>query len=308
MVQTAIAKVNKPKRRLTSTRIAPYIFIAPFIISFLVFQFYPLIQAFLLSFQQPVRFTNYSEWVGFDNFRAAINTPEFYTALWNVARYAFWTCLILIPVPMFLAYVVNSKFTKFKTFFRSLYFIPVLTSSVVAGIIFRYMFSAEAGGAFNSLIAMFGMEPILWLSRSGTAMFALVLICVWRWLGVNMIYFLSGLNNISSELYESAEVDGAVGLQKFFYITAPLLKPITIFVLTISITAGFSLFNESYIFWPSMASPNNVGLTVVILLYRKAFVENDFGIAAAIGVCLFAVILIVNLIQLKLMGLFRREE
>ena len=309
MTQTAAGK--KPvrrRRRITTKHIAPYLFVSPFIISFLIFQLYPLIHAFALSFQQLIPFTRYTEWVGLDNFRFIINYPRFYTALWNVARYTFWTLLILIPGPMFIAFVVNSKITKLKTLFRSLYFIPVLTSTIVAGIVFRFMFSSEPGGAFNQLIGMFGSEPILWLNHANTAMFALVIIAVWRWFGVNMIYFLSGLNNISAELYESAEVDGASGLQKFYYITAPMLKPITIFVLTISIAAGFSLFNEAYVYWPSLASPNDVGTTIVILIYRTAFMLNDFGSAAAMGVVLFLIILVVNLIQLMIMGLFRKEE
>lgn len=300
--------VIRRRRKLTTKDIAPYLFISPFVVSFLIFLLYPFIYAFILSFQQLIPFTQYSIWVGLDNFRSILNYPRFFTALWNVARYAFWTCLILIPGPMFIAYVVNSKTTKFKTLFRSLYFIPVLTSSIIAGLVFRFLFSMEPGGAFNGLISRFGFDPIMWLHRSQTAMFALVIIAVWRWFGVNMIYFLSGLNNISSELYESAEVDGATGFQKFWYITAPLVKPITTFVLTISIAGGFSLFNEAYVYWPSLASPNDVGTTIVILIYRTAFLLNDFGRAAAMGIALFLIILVVNLIQLKVMGLFKKED
>ncbi|MCL2285873.1 MAG: sugar ABC transporter permease [Firmicutes bacterium] len=306
---THAAPDAKPKRRkkITSKHIAPYLFVAPFVISFSIFLLYPFVYAFILSFQQRIPFTRYSEWVGFDNFRFVLNYPRFFTALWNVARYTFWTCLVLIPGPMLISFIVNGKLTKFKTLFRSLYFIPVLTSTIVAGIVFRFLFSSEPGGAFNSLTALFGIEPRLWLNSAGTAMFALVLIAVWRWFGVNMIYFLSGLNNISAELYESAEVDGASGWQKFYTITAPMLKPITIFVLTISIAAGFSLFNEPYVFWPSLASPNDVGTTIVILIYRTAFMLNDFGTASAMAIVLFFIILIVNLIQLFIMGLFRKE-
>ena len=299
---------KKRRRKITTKHVAPYLFVSPFLISFFIFMLYPLIHAILLSFQQLVPFTQYVEWVGLSNFRFVINYQRFYNALWNVARYTFWTCLILIPGPMLIAYIVNSKTTKFKSLFRSMYFIPVLTSTIVAGIVFRFMFSSEPGGAFNGLIALIGREPIRWLNDSATAMFALVIIAVWRWFGVNMIYFLSGLNNISAELYESAEVDGASGWKKFYYITAPMLKPITIFVLTISIAGGMSLFNESYVYWPSLASPNDVGTTIVILIYRTAFLLNDFGTAAAIGISLFIIILVVNLIQLKIMGLFKKEE
>jgi len=294
------------KRKITGKDIAPYIFVSPFVISFAIFMLYPLIHAFLLSFQQLIPFTRYTEWVGLDNYRRIIGDPRFTTALWNVARYTFWTCVILIPGPMLLAFIISSKSTKFKTFFRSMYFIPVLTSTVIAGIVFQHMFSAEPGGAFNRLIAVFGMEPIRWLGNAGTGMFALVIIAVWRWTGVNMIYFLSGLNSISSELYESAEVDGASRWKQFTSITMPMLRPITIFVLTISITAGFSLFNESYVYW-GVGSPNDIGATIVILIYRAAFLLNDFGYAATLGIALFFIVLVVNVFQLKVMGLFKED-
>jgi len=302
----SIASVKK-RKKITRQDIAPYIFVSPFIISFLVFLAYPLVQAFMLSFQQLVPFTHYVEWVGLDNFVRVINDQRFFSALWNVARYTFWTCIILIPIPMFIAFIVNSRFTKCKNLIRSLLFVPVLTSTIIAGIVFQHMFSSEPTGAFNEIIGLFGFEPTRWLHRAGTAMFALVSIAVWRWTGVNMIYFLSGLNNVPAELYESAEVDGANGMQKFFFITTPMLRPIIIFVLTISITAGFSLFNEAYVFW-GVTSPNDIGTTIVILIYRAAFMLNDFGYAATLGVTLFFIVLIVNLLQLKIMGLFRKED
>jgi len=302
---------NKPRRkfRVSKQAIAPYIFVAPFVISFLVFMAYPLVHAFLLSFQQLIPFTQYTEWVGLDNYRRVINDPRFFAALRNVARYAFWTCLILIPVPMLLAFIINGRTTYAwaRSLLRSMYFLPVLTSTVIAGIVFSNMFSSEPGGAFNQFTGLFGAGPTRWLMQSATAMFALVIIAVWRWMGVNMIYFLAGLNNVPMELYESAEVDGANGLQKFWFITAPMLRPITIFVLTISITAGFSLFNEAFVYW-GIASPNDIGTTIVILIYRAAFQLNDFGYAATLGVSLFVIVLVVNLVQLKVMGLFRKDD
>lgn len=299
-------RTKKRKKKLTGKDIAPYIFVLPFVLSFLLFMLYPLIYAFILSFQQMVPFTDYSEWVGLNNFRRIFNDQSFTIALWNVARYTFWTCLILIPLPMFLSFVVNGKKMKFKSLFRSMYFMPVLTSSVIAGIVFQQLFSAEAGGAFNQLLGLLGVGPIRWLNGAQTGMFALVLIAVWRWIGVNMIYFLSGLNGISNELYESAEVDGATNWKKFRYITVPMLRPITIFVLTISITAGFSLFNESFVYW-GVSSPNSIGATIVILIYRAGFLLNDFGYASALGVALFLIVLVVNVIQLKVMGLFKED-
>lgn len=291
------------KKRISSQQIAPYLFVAPFVIAFLIFSFYPFISAVVMSFQQVNGFQD-AKWVGLANYRQLFNDGDFYAALWNVARYTFWTLLILIPLPMLVAYVMNQKGIPFKGFFRSVYFVPVLTSSVIAGLIFRYAFSSEKTGVFNSWLHVIGIGPVDWLNSSHTAMFALVIIAIWRWLGTNMIYFLSGLQGISPELYESASMDGANSWQKFWFVTIPMLKPITIYVLTISIMAGFSLFNESYVYWGAQ-SPNNVGTTLVTLIYKAAFTNGNFGYSCTLGVALFVIVVVVNLIQTRVMGLFK---
>lgn len=293
------------KKRIRWERIAPYLFVLPFIISFLVFSLYPFINAVIMSFQQVNGFSD-TQWIGLANYRTLLNDGDFYAALWNVLRYTFWTLIILIPIPMLVAYVMNQKGIPLKGFFRSVYFVPVLTSSVIAGLIFKYAFSSETTGVFNTWLHAFGIGPVDWLNQSGTAMFALVVIAFWRWLGTNMIYFLSGLQGISPELYESASMDGANAFQKFWYVTIPLLKPITIYVLTISIMAGFSMFNESYVYWGAQ-SPNNVGTTLVTLIYKAAFTNGNFGYSCTLGVALFLIVVVVNIIQTHIMGMFRDE-
>lgn len=293
------------KKRIRWEKIAPYLFVLPFIISFLVFSLYPFINAVIMSFQQVNGFSD-TQWIGLTNYRTLLNDGDFYAALWNVLRYTFWTLVILIPLPMLVAYIMNQKGIPLKGFFRSVYFVPVLTSSVIAGLIFKYAFSSEKTGVFNTWLHAFGIGPVDWLNQSGTAMFALVIIAVWRWLGTNMIYFLSGLQGISPELYESASMDGASAFQKFWYVTIPLLKPITIYVLTISIMAGFSMFNESYVYWGAQ-SPNNVGTTLVTLIYKAAFTNGNFGYSCTLGVALFLIVVVVNIIQTRLMGLFKDE-
>lgn len=293
------------KKRIRWEKIAPYLFVLPFIISFLVFSLYPFINAVIMSFQQVNGFSD-AQWIGLTNYRTLLNDGDFYAALWNVLRYTFWTLVILIPLPMLVAYIMNQKGIPLKGFFRSVYFVPVLTSSVIAGLIFKYAFSSEKTGVFNTWLHAFGIGPVDWLNQSGTAMFALVIIAVWRWLGTNMIYFLSGLQGISPELYESASMDGASAFQKFWYVTIPLLKPITIYVLTISIMAGFSMFNESYVYWGAQ-SPNNVGTTLVTLIYKAAFTNGNFGYSCTLGVALFLIVVVVNIIQTRLMGLFKDE-
>jgi arabinosaccharide transport system permease protein len=136
----------------------------------------------------------------------------------------------------------------------------------------------------------------------------LVTLATWRWTGMNIIYFLSGLNNIPVELYEACEVDGANAWQKFRYITIPLLMPTIIYVLTISIYGGLAMFVESHMLWAGRSSPRNVGLTIVGLIYQEGVSHGDFGFASAAGLLLLAVVLAINLVQLRLTGGIGKEE
>lgn len=293
---------SQRSHKINWQKVAPYLFVSPFIIAFLLFSVYPFISAIEMSFQQ-VNGVAGSTWIGFTNYKQLLGMTEFKAALWNVIRYTIWTLIILIPLPMFVAFIINRKGTPLKGFFKSVYFAPVLTSTVIAGLIFRYAFSSDKTGVFNTWLSVFHIGPVDWLNEAHTAMFALVIICVWRWIGVNTIYFLSGLQGISPDLYEAADIDGANGWQKFYYITIPMLKPITIYVLTISIQAGFSLFNESYVYWGA-ESPNNIGTTLVTLIYKTAFTDGNFGLSCAVGVALFIIVTVINALQTKLMGLY----
>lgn len=159
----------------------------------------------------------------------------------------------------------------------------------------------------NQVISFFGMEPMVWLRRTVPVWIALLLLCLWRWTGVNMMYYLSGLQQIPGDLYESADIDGASSIQKFRYITLPLLKPTTVYVLTISIFGGMAMFTESYLLFNGNNSPNNVGLTVVGYLYRMGLTQNNVGLGSAIGVVLLIIVLILNVIQLILNGTFSKK-
>ena len=291
---------------LYSQKLAPYVFVAPFIIIFAVFFVYPMITTVLMSFQEITG--SGTTWIGFKNYQDMFANKNFYTAVENSLTYMVLTCAILIPVPMVLAYIAESKFSKAGRFFKTVAFMPVLCSVVVAGIIFRMMFSELDGALMNQARGLFGLEPITWLKGSSTSMFAMVLLCFWRWTGMNMLYYMAGLKSIPSELYEAAEIDGANSFQKFTKIVLPLLKPTTIYVLTISIYAGLSMFTESYMIFGGNNSPKNYGLTIVGYLYRYGFEKVDkFGFASAVGLVLMVGSLIITLIQLWITGTIGRR-
>lgn len=300
-----LSKQKNKLNILNSKKVAPYVFVFPFVLSFLVLTLYPTIQAFIMSFQHilpgQVRF------IGLNNYVRALDSPAFYKALQNTSVYMILTVIILVIVPMVFAVMLNSNFAKFRNFFRSGLFIPSLTSIVVAGIIFRLIFSESDTAIANQVIGYLGFDSLDWRTKGWSAMFLMVLLATWRWLGVNILYFLAGIQNIPAELYESAEIDGANIFQKFYNITLPLLKPIIIFVTTISIIGGFRVFEESFIFWETN-SPGNIALTLVAFLYQQGIQRNDMGYGSAIGVIVLLIVFIVSIINLILTGAFKRSE
>ncbi len=293
------------RQRLNSTKVVPYLFVAPFIISFFLVYLYPFISTIQMSFQRIAGFGDVT-FIGLENYQRLWN-EHFGNALSTTAQYTFWTILILIPLPILLAVILNGKTTKFKNLFRSALFIPALTSVIVAGIFFRFAFGEQTSTLANMIMGIFGLKPITWLQLKIPAMFTLVAFCTWRWLGVNIVYFLSGLQGIPAELYEAAEIDGANTWGKFFRITIPNLKPVIIYVTTISIYGGFSMFAESYAIWKT-ATPGDIGMTIVSYLYQQAFNNFDMGFASAIGITLVFIVMAVSLIQLKLFGFFKKDS
>lgn len=294
------------KKFLYSQKVAPYVFVLPFIISFAVFWIYPLFSTVKMSFQSIL--PGQIEWVGLANYEKLLRDTTFHIAIKNSFTYMVWTLVLLIPFPMLFAVLIDSNLVKAKGFWKGLLYLPALTSVVISGMLFRLMFSEYETGQMNLLLQSLGLDAIPWLKEGATAMFALVLLCCWRWTGVNMLYFLSGLKGIDASLYESAEIDGANGWKKFWYITMPLLKPTTIYVLTISVYAGLSMFMESFMLWAGNTSPKNIGLTIVGYLYKRGIEKNQLGYASAVGLVLLVIALIINVVQLVLNGTFKKEE
>jgi arabinosaccharide transport system permease protein len=282
------------------------VFILPFVIIFLLFFAYPVVSMITMSFQRLI--PGEVTFIGLDNFRALFNN-EFLKAVSNSLIYMLLTLAVLIPGPMILAVFLNSKLMPVRNIFRSVFFIPALTSVVVAGTIFRLIFGELPGALMNTIAGIFGASPIKWLGGGNpvTTYFALLLLACWRWTGVNILYFLAGLQNISNDFYESASIDGATALQKFWRITVPMLKPTTIYVLTISIYGGLSMFVESYMLFNGNRSPGGVALTIIGYLYRQGWEQANLGFGSAIGMTLLLLTFALNLLQLKFFGLFRKE-
>ncbi len=298
--------MGKIRKVLYSQKVAPYVFVLPFVLSLVIFWAYPLISGIVMSFQD-ITFTG-REFIGIKHYTKLAGDKFFRIAVWNSVEYMALTLLLMIPLPLVLAVLMESRITKAKGVWKIILYIPALTSVVISGMLFRLMFSEAAGSQMNRLLTFFGQTPIAWLKTKWTGWIGLLLLCMWRWTGVNMLYFISGLKAIDNSIYESADIDGANSWQKLWYLTIPLIKPTTIYVVTISVYAGLAMFLESFMLWNGNSSPQNIGLTIVGYLYKRGIEKNDLGYGCAVGMILMIIALTINVIQLVATGTFKREE
>jgi arabinosaccharide transport system permease protein len=280
------------------------VFLLPFLIVFGVFRIWAVANAVVMSFQE-MEGIGASRWTGFDNYIRLLSDATFITALKNTALYTAGTLLILIPLPLVLAAVLRSPLVAHASAFRSTIFLPVLTSLVVVGVVFSLLLTTN--GLLNSFLGLFGVPPLRWLEARNLAVPALILMAVWRWTGINVIYFTTGLANIPRDMYEAASVDGAGAFRKFWNISVPLSKPIILFVTVLTIFGGMQLFVEPFILWGTGGGPGQGGLSVVVYLYRTAFTSFQLGYASAIGVVLALIIVTLSLVVLKVFGFFKRD-
>ena len=300
-------KTANMKPKLNSQKIAPYVFVLPFVLIFGIFFIYAIGSSIVMSFQNvnigDIRF------VGLENYRTLMNSSNFPIAIRNSLIYTTLTLLLLIPFPLTFACMLNSKAMRGSGIFRAVMFLPLLCSVVVAGLTFRFLFNETNSALVNNLIInVLGGDKVRWVSLQWPAMIVLVTLASWRWTGINIIYFLSGLNSIPVELFEACEIDGANTWQRFRYLTIPLLKPTIIYVLTISIYGGLAMFAESQMIWAGKSSPQNIGLTIVGFIYQNGISQGRLGLASATGMALLAVVLIINLGQLRLSGVLGKEN
>lgn len=292
------------KKLAYSKTVAPYLFLLPFIISLLAFNVYPFFSSLIMSFQK-IRGFGSATFVGLDNYRKLLN-ESFWASLKTTTITTVFSCIITIVLPMALALLLNDRNVKGRNGFRAVFFIPALASTIVAGIVFRMLFADTDTAAFNSILIKLGGTAQHFMLSYSWSIFLMVILKLWTSTGLYMIYFLSGLQNIPSEIYEQAEIDGANGTARLFKITIPLLRPTIIYVLTMLIVEGYRIFGESYVFWKE-STPGDIGLTIVRYLYQQAFTYGNLGFGSAIGFVLLAIVLLINLAQMKLMGLFEND-
>jgi len=274
-----------------------YFFIAPTLLGLLVFYIYPVFQTFFYSFTDWGAFGNYT-FSGLANYKKLFNRPEIWQAFRNTFIYAFAMVPISIAVSVVVAVLLNQKI-RGLAIYRTLFFLPVVTMPAAIGMIWAWLYNSEYG-LINHFLSLFSIEGPSWLTDPKWVLGAIIVVGVWSVIGTNMIILLSGLQGIPSTLYEAASLDGASPLYMFFRITLPLLTPTIFFVMVITFIQAFQVFDIIFM----MVSPTNPAIgsarSVIYLFYHEAFVIGDKGLAAAVALILFVIILLLTILQFRL--------
>ncbi len=277
-----------------------FLFLAPALSAILFFFIIPVIAALIISFTDFDIYTlgdlRRLRFVGLSNYFKLFNDELFFKALFNTFYFVLIGGPLSIIVSLSTALLLNSQLVRFKKFFRTIYFLPVVTTIVAVAIVWRYLYHPRFG-IINYLLSFLGINPIDWLGDPVFAMPAIIILAVWKNFGYNMILFVAGLQNIPSELYEAAELDGASSWFKFKTITFPLLAPTTFFISIITMIGYFQLFAEPYVM--TQGGPLNSTLSIVLYMYQEGFRWWNIGYSVSIAFVLFLIILIVTILQFR---------
>lgn len=268
-----------------------WMFMAPALIILLLFSIIPSFMALGLSFTDYNVFQK-ANWVGLENYRSVLKSDEFWKVLKNTLHYWLLVTPVLVTVPVFVAALVNRELPGIG-FFRLLFYFPVLVSVVITALIWGWMF--QSNGILNYLLGLIGVAPIKWLTRRTTVLPSLALVTIWQGLGYYMLFYLAGMQAISLDVYEAAELDGATNWKKHIYITFPLLKPVLFFTAVISTMSALKEF--TLMMTMTNGGPIGASKTVVYLVFEEAFEHLQMGYASAISFLLFVIIMIVTIIN-----------
>jgi multiple sugar transport system permease protein len=285
--------------RLTLRRqatIAGYLFLLPNIVGFLIFSSIPVLVTLVISLLDwdMIRTPTFVGLQNYQNLLAA--DPVFRQVLGNTVYYVLGTVPAGMILSLGLALAMNTRL-RGVTFFRAVFFIPVITSSVAVAMIWRWLYNRDFG-LINTVLLAFDLPSVPWLSSSAWAMPAVILMAIWKRVGYDMVIYLAGLQAIPPSLYEAAEIDGAGRWHRFRHITLPLLTPTTFFILIISIIGSFQVFDLAFVL--TSGGPGNATNTIVMYVYNQAFQFFHMGYAAAVAWILFIVILAITLIQWRI--------
>lgn len=270
---------------------------------------YPVFRSLILSFFS-FRGLQSRTFVGLQNYVALFGETRFLNALYNTSYFAVMMIVLTMIVSFPLSLVLSSDRFPGAKFFRLVYFVPILTSLIVAGAVFKLIFLDSEAGLLNTILGFVGAKPKNWLLNDFWAINAVLIMAFWRRMGLNVMYFVAGLQSLPEDLYESARIDGANGVQMLRYVTFPLMRPIISFVVIITLIYAFLAFDEVFVLNPAgaMDSPQDNMVTLGFYLYESGFQRFKFGYGSAVGFMMTAIILAFSVLQLKLLGVLKTDE
>jgi multiple sugar transport system permease protein len=298
------APAAPPRRRMNLTResaIAAAVFMAPALLSLLIWFIYPFLQSIFISFFD-YSYMHPDTWnfVGIDNYARMFADPDFYVGLAHTLLFVAVVVPVQTVLALLLATLVNQKI-RGRGFFRTAYYMPYVLSAVAVATVFMYFFVKGEGLA--NVFALFGLPNVTWFADVNMAMPFIGLLYIWQMLGFYMIYYLAGLQTISASIYEAAEIDGANKLQTFFRITVPNLRHTTFLVITYGIIQSFQLYDQIAVVTAGrggVGTPAGATTTLLTLFYNESFKYYRMGYGSAIAIVLFCIILLVSVIQRRL--------
>lgn len=296
-------------------KISPYLYILPALIILVAFRLIPIVMSFIISFYD-WSISGTGKFIGLTNYITMMNDPVFWQSMLNT----FWLVIIQVPATIvfsLLFAVLLNRIKLFKSFFRIIYFMPYVTSLVAVSIVWKLIFNEQTGLA-NTFLGFVGISPQAWLSESrgifflifqsigiqlpkflhgpSQALFGIIIMTVWKSLGYNTIIYLAGLQNISKDYYEAAQIDGASKNKQFWHITLPLISPTTFYVLIMTTIVSFQTFAQIYLM-TDKGGPLNTTKLVVYYIYEKGFDLLEMGYASAVALALFVLILALTIFQ-----------
>ena len=280
---------------------AAWLFVAPALALIFVFFFLPVAASLLLSLTDfdiyAVASSENTRFVALRNYGQLFRTPLFWSSLRNTLYFALVGGPLTIAVSLGAALLLNAKMVRWRSFFRTIYFTPFVTTLVAVAIVWRYLYHTRYG-LLNYALGALGVGPVDWLGDPRWAMPAIIVMAVWKNFGYNMLIFIAGLQSIPDELYDAANVDGAGPVRRFLNVTLPMLGPTLLFVAVITMIGYFQLFAEPYVM--TQGGPLRSTTSVVLYMYEEGFRWWRLGYAAAIAFVLFVVILIATMIQIRI--------
>jgi multiple sugar transport system permease protein len=271
-----------------------YLFIAPWLIGFVVFVSGPMIGALVLSFMEWDLFSD-PQWIGFANYQRLADDPLVVTSLYNTIFFTFLSVPINLIVALMAAMLLNAQ-VKGQPFFRTAFYLPAVMPVVANAVLWFYILNPEAGLA-NAVLSRLGLPESQWLFDADTAKPTFILMGLWG-VGNTMVIFLAGLQGVPSSLYDAAHIDGANAWQRFRVVTIPMLSPVILFNLVLGVIGSFQIFTSAYLL--TNGGPNNATLFSVLYLFRLGFEQFQMGYASSFAWLIFFIILVFTVIQLKL--------